>query len=192
MLKITSEDIENKKFGHWTPLYKIGKVNRSVHWMCRCDCGKEKKIKQCDLYNVLYTKCIDCHNKELGQKKLKENSNVWKGYQEIHGNFWCSIKNSAKKRQIEFSISIEDAWRQFEKQNRCCVLSGIELKFAPSIKEQKELCTASLDRKDSSKGYTIDNIQWVHKDINKMKNTLDEKYFIETCKKIANHHSEDQ
>jgi hypothetical protein len=45
--------------------------------------------------------------------------------------------------------------------------------------------TASLDRIDSSKGYCEDNVQWVHKDINRMKNTFDQDYFISLCKLIA-------
>ena len=46
--------------------------------------------------------------------------------------------------------------------------------------------TASLDRIDSSKGYTIDNIQWLHKDINKMKWDFSQEKFLELCKKIVN------
>ena len=44
--------------------------------------------------------------------------------------------------------------------------------------------TASLDRIDSKKGYTIDNIQWVHKDVNKMKMDLQEEDFFRIVKEI--------
>ena len=47
--------------------------------------------------------------------------------------------------------------------------------------------TASLDRIDSSRGYVIDNIQWVHKDINWLKNDWSQKEFIELCSRVANH-----
>lgn len=49
-----------------------------------------------------------------------------------------------------------------------------------------EYNTASLDRIDSSKPYIIDNIQWVHKDINFMKRTYSHDYFIKLCKLVAN------
>lgn len=45
--------------------------------------------------------------------------------------------------------------------------------------------TASLDRIDSSRGYEIDNIQWVHKDVNKMKMGLSQNEFIDICKIIS-------
>ena len=48
--------------------------------------------------------------------------------------------------------------------------------------------TASLDRIDSNKGYTKDNVQFVHKDINWMKQDFEQNKFIEYCKKVANKH----
>jgi hypothetical protein len=47
--------------------------------------------------------------------------------------------------------------------------------------------TASLDRIDSSKGYIVGNVQWVHKDINFMKFTFSESRFIDLCKKVVNY-----
>lgn len=45
--------------------------------------------------------------------------------------------------------------------------------------------TASLDRIDSSKGYIPGNVQWVHKDVNKMKLALSEKRLLELCTLIV-------
>ena len=45
--------------------------------------------------------------------------------------------------------------------------------------------TASLDRIDSKLGYTSNNIQWVHKDLNYMKSDLDQSVFIEWCRKVV-------
>jgi hypothetical protein len=41
------------------------------------------------------------------------------------------------------------------------------------------------DRIDSSKGYVVGNIQWVHKHINKMKNKYPQDHFIEMCRLVA-------
>ena len=52
--------------------------------------------------------------------------------------------------------------------------------------------TASLDRIDSSRGYTLDNIQWVHKDLNKMKTNYPNDYFIKMCKYVANNNKQNR
>jgi len=56
---------------------------------------------------------------------------------------------------------------------------------AYKIFKKNSLGTASIDRKNSDLGYTKENIQWVHKDVNYMKMNLSEKYFIKLCKLIA-------
>ena len=45
--------------------------------------------------------------------------------------------------------------------------------------------TASLDRIDNTKGYTQDNVQWVHKDINRIKSDLSQEYFLTLCKTVV-------
>ena len=45
--------------------------------------------------------------------------------------------------------------------------------------------TASLDRIDNSKGYIVGNVQWVHKQVNFMKGTMEQKEFIKFCKLIS-------
>ena len=47
------------------------------------------------------------------------------------------------------------------------------------------MTTASLDRIDSTKGYFIENVQWVHKYVNIMKWHTANQEFIEWCKLIA-------
>ena len=74
-------------------------------------------------------------------------------------------------------------WDLFIKQNRKCALSGLELSF-PKINGDQSY-TASIDRIDSSLGYIEGNVQWVHKDINIMKNKYDQDYFIQMCKLIS-------
>jgi hypothetical protein len=45
--------------------------------------------------------------------------------------------------------------------------------------------TASLDRVDSVTGYIPSNVQWVHKDINLMKNRFGQAYFRELCRRVS-------
>lgn len=109
----------------------------------------------------------------------------WKGCGELSAHKFHSIKAEAARRKIEFDISISDAWKQFVNQGRKCALSGIQLKFNKNHLDRSDT-TASLDRIDSTRGYTEDNIQWIHKTINKMKMGLDINRFLYLCRLVVN------
>lgn len=168
-------DLTGKKFGKLTCLERYGKVGRHITWECLCDCGNKCFPYQTHILRG-NTKSCGCLTKINGCLHKD-----WKGYGEISGNIWDGIKR--KRRHAEdrdFSITIKYAWDLFENQQRRCALSGIFLQFDPGKK------TASLDRIDSSKGYIEGNVQWVHKDINRMKNIYSQEYFIEMCSKVYN------
>lgn len=101
----------------------------------------------------------------------------------ITGFYWSTIKTNAKKRNLEFNITIEYAYQLFLKQNGKCALSGIEIKFRHPY-EARNIQTTSLDRIDSSKGYVEGNVQWVHKTVNVMKMNLTQEEFLQWCKII--------
>lgn len=95
--------------------------------------------------------------------------------------FWNSIKRGAKYRNLVFAISMEDVWNLFINQKEKCALSGRNIKF-DKIKYKN---TASVDRIDSKKGYLKDNIQIVHKKINRFKMAFSEEELLEMCKDIV-------
>ena len=101
-------------------------------------------------------------------------------------NFWNMILLNAQSRNIKVEITAEEAYQKFLGQNGLCAISGVKTTFPPTTNKRK-LGTASLDRKDSTKPYTKDNIQWVHKIINKMKMDLSEETFSEWCKIVTEH-----
>lgn len=126
---------------------------------------------------------------DLTQKEIRKKHN-WKGYEEIAGTNWTYYKKGALSRGFDFDITIEYAWNLFLKQDRKCALSGQEIGFNTKTgalsKYGYQKNTASLDRIDSKKGYIIGNVQWLHKDINKLKSNLDEKKFIKLCTLVSN------
>jgi hypothetical protein len=142
--------------------------------VCKCICGNEKNIR---IDNLTSTNTHSCgcmppaHCMKTGK---------------IYRCFFNEIKAKAKAREIKFNLSIDDIWKIYEKQNGKCALSGVEIKFANKAKLPN---TASLDRIDSSKHYTIENIQWVHKDVNRMKMDMSQDEFINYCKIIAKYNS---
>lgn len=94
------------------------------------------------------------------------------------------MKNNAISRNLEFEIDMKYLWELYEKQNGKCALSGVTIEFGKKTIDNR---TASIDRIDSSKGYTVGNLQWVHKDINTIKWDLPCDKFIELCKLISDY-----
>lgn len=109
---------------------------------------------------------------------------------EISGKYWALVKKNARKRNIEFNITKEEAWNIFLKQNKRCIYTGLKITHLKYLcrkngKDIYHLGTASIDRIDNNLGYINGNIQWVHKDINSMKSYFTEKYFLKLCKLIV-------
>lgn len=105
---------------------------------------------------------------------------------DISGVNWNHIRHGAKSRKIDFNITQEQGWNLFLKQHRKCALTGLDIYFTDGYRVKLSKQTASLDRIDSYKPYTINNIQWVHKDINKMKNVFTQEKFKKLCSLVTN------
>jgi hypothetical protein len=138
--------------------------------ICECDCGNIIAMRPESLKNNITNNCGCAHR------------GAWKGIGEISKTFMSRIIRNAQVREILFQVTIEYLWDLYQQQNNRCALSGLEINFAEKTTEPNE---ASLDRIDSSKGYVPGNVQWVHKDINLMKNYLPQDRFIELCNLIA-------
>lgn len=151
-------------------------------------------VAQCDCGNILRDyprKFINGKRKTCGKptcsfkRKLnringnKSSIASFTGYEEIYGSRWASWRIGAENRNLEFSITIQYGWEIFIGQNRKCALSGIDLNFGG--KWNSSNTTASLDRIDSSKGYIVGNIQWVHKKLNIMKGEMSDEQFTALC-----------
>lgn len=173
-------DLTGKKFGKLTCLNQGDFCGNHRTWICKCDCGNTHKTLATNLLSNKIKSC-GCIGSSFGKNNIN-----WKGYEEISGQYWNSIKTNAKKRKIECLISIEYAWKLFLKQEKKCAISGIELNFSENKKE-KSRATSSLDRINSAKGYVEGNVQWVHKDVNKMKMNFNQEYFVNMCKKISSY-----
>lgn len=164
-----------KKFGSWNVLSfdKIDNRNNKgiLYVNCQCDCGYNKSIVASTLKHNRYPRCVKCLPKIKGNRVLR--------------TFWNKVIWAANKRNLEFNISFEYAIQLLELQNYTCKLSGIIICFAKDyVSHSHGETTASLDRIDSSKGYIEGNVQWVHKDINRMKQEFSQEKFLEYCDAI--------
>jgi hypothetical protein len=139
---------------------------RSRQYLCRCSCG-----------NVVHYVRKDCllngNTQSCGCSR-----SIASRY--ISGSLYSRIRKGAYNRGKEFRISLEYIDNLYGKQNGICALSGTKL-YAAKASEFPTLNTASLDRIDSSRGYVEGNVQWVHKDINRMKSFFSREYFTKLC-----------
>ena len=101
-----------------------------------------------------------------------------------------TCKSSIKKRQkkerpiecFEFDLTIDFILNLARKQGNRCAYSGKEL-----IWTIKNNYSTSIDRIDSDKGYTKDNVHLVSKIANQAKNNLTHDEFLEMINTIYNH-----
>ena len=182
-----AKDLTKEEFKYFAVKQRIDKLDRSgqsrVYWECKCNCG-ESFIRRHDF--ITSGKCNSCGCRSRNFNHGKEHVK-WKGHGEISGHYFGEIKNNAKYRNLEFDLTIEFIWELYQKQQGKCALSNISIKFKQSKRTNEPPQTASLDRIDGSKGYTLDNVQWVHKDVNTIKNKLTDKQLIRICGLIAKH-----
>lgn len=166
-----------KKFAHLTlievlPLKIRSSKRRSQVGLFHCDCGKSKEI---EITRVVRGETESCCRFEMNKGIIGE----------LGDTYFSRVRDGALKRNLEFLVTKQYLWDLFLKQDRKCKLSGVDLKFTPTQRSRPECQTASLDRIDSSKGYTENNVQWIHKDVNEMKMDRTDLRFLSWCKIIT-------
>ncbi len=182
-------DLVGKSWKDLKVIEKIGSRGpsgqKSIYWKCECICGNITELSTSAINGEKQRSC-GCY---ISSIEYRDSHSNFKGYKDIHGKYWGNLKRSANKRGHKFKVSIKDAWKLFEKQKGLCALTGLKIEFAATNKDREDgKTTASLDRIDSLKGYTIDNIQWIHKEVNFMKQQYSQEYFIYICNLIAKNH----
>jgi hypothetical protein len=179
--KHTNKTLSGKKFYHLSFVKIVERKPKVLICKWKCDCGNEVVS---NFYAIRRgnKKTCGCY---LTMKK--ENNPKWTGVGEMPGKFWNVLTFRAKNRNLELNITKEYLWKLFLKQNRKCALTGEPLKFCSGWSSHNG--TASVDRIDSNKGYIKGNVQWVHQDVNFMKQDFSMDYFLELCRKVCRYTS---
>ena len=171
----------------WTILETIKKQHRK-YYKVQCVCGYIGERRADFVDSNRSTECKVCSAKRTAS--LFGMPSNFKGIEMFSKTHFSTIKYGALRRNISFNVTQEFLWDLFLKQNKKCALTGITLTLVPDIKNTNpnwSLITASLDRIDSSKDYTEDNVQWIHKEINRLKNNYSQDDFINMCSLVVRH-----
>lgn len=126
--------------------------------------------------------CIGAHNQEQPCKRCSGISNHPSGMVgSVRVSWFNSFKKSALTRGYCWEIDIEFVDTIYSEQDGLCAYSGLPIGWSVQLWNH----TASLDRIDNDRGYTEDNVQLVHKEVNMMRGSLEDNRFKELCSLIA-------
>lgn len=104
-------------------------------------------------------------------------------YRGIRLSWLKKFENSAKLRGIDWQIDADIVADLYEQQEAKCALTGWDISF-PEVGNH-QMSSASIDRIDSSFGYSSDNIQLVDKRVNMMKQQYSQDEFVAVCLAVA-------
>jgi len=197
ILRRTQKNLLGNVYGRLT-VTKYSRLDNSqkAMWMCLCQCGNLKEVRSSDLISNKIKSCgcllseTSRENVKISHKKYPKSYN-YKGIGDLTGSYIRRIKHHALIKHREYNLTKEYMWDLFLRQNKKCALTGLDIWFGISTKEKthgKKEQTASLDRIDSSKGYVEGNVQWVHKDINNIKQDYSVEELVKYCKLIVDNY----
>lgn len=170
-IKSPRKDVVGKTFNYMkVDEYAYTNKHRVLHYNCTCLLCNNKFIIESGMIGI--QKSCGCY-----QYNKAENTRY------VTGKYFSVIRQGAERRKHEFNIERGYLDDLFEKQNKKCALTGLDLNF--EVDKNRSGQIASLDRIDSSIGYVPENVQWVHKDINLMKGGLQEDYFVCVCRIVS-------
>lgn len=170
-------DYTGRQVNGWTVLGLAEYIGAPIYkqiWKCKCECGEEVEVLSQNITSGRSKGCPAC----VGTRYSKNKNPNWRGQGEIPGTYLYHIQMNAQSREIGVVVTAEEIDELWKHSNGRCALSGMPIELGS---------TASLDRKDSTQPYTLDNLQWVHKIVNHMKNKYPESVFIDVCHRVAEH-----
>lgn len=134
---------------------------------CKANFLKDKKEHTRQLKNRPHHKfycCQKCSDKNIGRLSHRDELS---DFRRILQNSKRNQKRSTGK-SLDNNLSLEFLKELWEKQNGICPYTGIKMEF--NLNGNRRPRAASLDRIDSSEGYTQNNVEFVCEFINLGKN----------------------
>lgn len=126
--------------------------------------------------------CRDCEKKKRDKYYTKLNNNPEKALDQIFKIRLMAAKKRAFKKGLEFDIDLDFMYYLWNTQKGLCNISKLPMLFV--FNNDRCKYNISIDRINSTKGYTKDNTQLVCDIVNRMKLDLPMNEFVTLCKII--------
>lgn len=189
-----AHDLTGQAFGSLIAVERspeaMNEAGKSLRWRCRCACGREKHVRASTLKQGRSTSC-GCESRERWRQRAFAQFNVRlreEAGRPVHRYYLASTRLSAKSRGIPFNLTREQIEALLVGQGFRCALTGVEIGFSshelPTSQAGRD-STASLNRIDATRGYSIDNVWWLHKDVAGMKMSLPKERFVDLCRMVV-------
>ena len=123
----------------------------------------------------IHAKFEDAYRKATKQPRGQSAQIAWADRNPRQRILWRA-KHSAKKKNLDFSLTLDDIIIP-----QICPYLGVVLTTGYQGRDD---CRASIDRKDSTKGYIKGNIQIISQLANKMKSNANTEQLIKFAKSI--------
>jgi 5-methylcytosine-specific restriction endonuclease McrA len=159
-----------------------GKSMKRTNFNCKCDCGNATIAAAGNIRNGSIKSC-GCKKKEIIQKAIHAYYTN-KHRLPVEGKLFGNYKSQAKKHNRNFSLIREEFIKIV---NTDCHYCGAVPELIRGNKTKSVTKALNgIDRIDSSKGYTPDNVVSCCPTCNRMKSDYSTKDFLEHIKKILN------
>lgn len=151
--------------------YTKARQGKYLYWHAWC---KSCRYERTRAYHTL-------HHVELEAKKK-----IYKENNPINALYGCWKNVAVRRAPKDHSITKQDVYALYKKQNGLCAISGIKMTWVNGTR--RPLSTSiSIDRKNNKKGYTKQNIQFVCYAINSFKQDMTLQQVINMAKAIIKH-----
>lgn len=137
---------------------------------------------------VLNGVCLACRAQQRG--KWVKHPLYSPGLDRHFADYLRLVRAGAISRGLFFGLDKDDLLGLYIRQEGKCNLTGIRMAWESRGKKgrgNRAPAAPSLDRIDSDKDYTLDNVQMVLQIVNTMKSDLPQSVFIEVCQSVITH-----
>jgi hypothetical protein len=147
-----------------------------VCFKCKEESSYEFFFKHSQTPDGYHSWCKKCCTEGNIKSRNKQNSTI-EGRARV---FLLNAKRAALKRKQDFSLEIKDIVDCWNEQSQICAYSGRQMTLLAG-----QLNTVSIERINSSIGYTKDNTILVCQAINRMKSDFEFDDFYNFCRDVA-------
>jgi hypothetical protein len=162
MVGMKLANIAGKKFGRLTAIRRIKSATRTT-WICKCECGKTKKIQAGNLFTGA-TKSCGCFRRQISSKSGKKNIYIAIKALIKHGHRRGATNtpeyNSFRGAKARCTDPKNTRWKDYGGR-------GIQFKFSSFVEFLKELGLRpepknlySVERMNNEGHYEPGNVRW--------------------------------